>query len=180
MSCGITDGISITCADLKRVGGVKKDAYLFNISDLSTYSFTNGYVSALNFILYAGLYKFSSRKQAHSGGWVPVVQDPGGNKFFQHDVILKLFSDDPDADAIEEALLVSEVGIILETNNREFVLYGPYNGMEVTAGAQNTGQAPASDIAESFTFTGFEEVKPLRVLDTDYATTKALLETYLV
>lgn len=181
MPCGISSGISVTCDSLKRVGGVKKAAYLFNLADLSTYSIdASGYVTDLNFTVYKGLYKIESRKQSHSGGSTLVVQDPGGNKFFQHDAIIKVFPLTPDDDEVIEDLAVADIGLILETNNREFILLGTYNGLEMTAGVQNTGQAAGSDIADTLTFTGQEEGKPKRVLDTDYATTKALLESLLV
>ena len=181
MSCGINSGLSITCQNLKKVGGVKKAAYLFNIDDLVEYTIDGqGYITALTFAQYKGLYKFQARKQSHSGGYTAVIQDPGGNKFFQHDVTLKAFCETPADDEVLEDLLVSEVGVILETNNGEFILYGAYNGMEQTAGVQNTGTAPASDIADNLTLTGFEEGKPKRVLETDGPSTKAYLESLVV
>lgn len=185
MSCGINDGISIVCDDLKRVGGVKKDAFLFNLSDLSTYTFLSGYVSALNFDVYGGLYQFSSRKQSHSGGFVPQSQDPGGNKFFQHDVLIKMFPGTAAGDDVLEDLLVSEVGVILETNNREFLLYGQYNGLEqISGGGQNSGQATASDVGYTINLQGEEQFLPFRLsvdgTGTDYDATKALIESYVL
>lgn len=181
MSCGITGGLINTCDDLRRVGGINKRAWIFNTSDKSSYTFDgDGYVSAITFNTYGGLYEFKSKKQAHSGGYTSVSQEPGGNKFFQHDVILKLFSSDPTDDAVLEELLVANVTVILETNNQEFKIYGGYAGLEESAGVQNSGQADASDIADSITLTGGETRMPLRVFDTDYATTKALLESYVI
>ena len=181
MACGISSGLSVNCTNLKRVGGVDKRAYAFNLSDLDNYVFdADNYISDINFIAYAGLYKIESRKQSHSGGYTLVNQTPGGNTFFQHDAIIKAFPLTPDDDLVIEDLAVSNVGLILETNNREFILYGTYNGLEMTAGVQNTGQADASDIADLLTFTGAEEGKPKKILITDYATTKAYLETLLV
>lgn len=183
MACGITSGIAITCADLKKVGGVNKRAWLFNISDLQDSKYTidgTGYVTAINFDTYKGLYAFTGTKKSHSGGYALQKQQPGGTTFFQHDVIIKLFPDTATEDAIIEALAVSDVGVILETNNQEFILYGPQNGLEMTAATQNTGQESATDTSDTLTFTGEEKVKPYRILATDYATTKALLESYEV
>lgn len=183
MSCGITNGIAITCADLKKVGGVNKRAWLFNISDLQDAKYTtdaDGYVTAISFDTYAGLYSFVGKKKSHSGGFALQKQQPGGTTFFQHDVIIKLFPDTPTEDGVIENLAVSDVGIILETNNQEFVLYGAENGLELTDGSQNTGQDSASDTSDTLTFVGEEKKKPLRILATDYATTKALLESYEV
>ena len=182
MPCLITAGVGITCAALRRVGGVNKRAYVFNINQLVSTGIggytidADGYVNSLSFTTYFGLYEYISRKQAHSGGATAQIQSPGGNKFFQHDVILKLFPDDPTEDTAMETLLTSSVGIILEDNNQEFLLYGIQNGLDQTEGAQNTGQEQASDIAYSVTFSGAEPDLPKRVLLTDYVTTKNYLD----
>jgi hypothetical protein len=181
MACGITSGLSITCQNLKKVGGVKKVAYLFNISDLTSYTIDgSGYITALNFAAYAGLYKFQGRKQSHSGGYTAVIQDPGGNKFFQHDVTIKGFAETPADNEVLEDLLVSEVGVILQTTNNAFVLYGAYNGLEESAGTQNTGTAPASDVSDNVTLTGAEQNMPKYVLITDAETTLDYLESLVV
>jgi hypothetical protein len=181
MSCGIGSGIGIDCEALKRVGGVNKKAWIFNIDDLNTYTTgSDGCINQINFNAYAGLYEFDSRKQAHSGGYVPVIGGEGGNKFFQHDVQLKLFSDTCVDDQVIEDLLVAQVGIILETNNQEFKLFGGFNGMDQTGGSQSSGQAAASDIADTLIFQGEERDLPKRILDTDYETTKAYIESLVV
>ena len=181
MSCGISGSLDLICDSLRRVGGVKKTAYLFNISDLSSYTIdADGYVTALTFNSYAGLYKLTGRKQSHSGGSTAVIQE-GGNKFFQHDVTLKAFAENPTDDQVIEELLVATVGVILEDNNNRFFLFGAYNGLEESAGVQNTGTTDASDISDQLTLTGAETEKPKRVFDgTSYATTKAYLETLVV
>lgn len=181
MACGITDGIDSNCLSLKRVGGVLKTAYVTNLEDIASYNIdVSGYITAIIFDAYKGLYKFDSRKQAHSGGSTAVVQEPGGNKFYQHDVILKMFANTPEDDQILEELLVANVVVILETTNRQFFLYGTYNGLEESAAVQNTGQASGSDIADNITLIGGEEEKPKRVLNTDFTTTKNQLETYVI
>jgi len=181
MECLITNGVGISCEALRRVGGVNKRAYLFNIDDLSSVTFdSNGYIDQLNFDVYSGLYNFISRKQAHSGGYTAQIQAPGGNKFFQHDVILKMFPDNPDEDSVLENLLVASVGIILEDNNREFFLYGKDNGMDQLEGAQNSGQENASDMSYSLTFNGQEQEIPKRILITDYNTTKDYLNSLVI
>lgn len=178
MSCAITSGIGIDCDGLKRVGGVGKKAWIFNLDDLDSYTTgSDGCINQLNFKAYKGLFEFASRKQAHSGGYVPVIGGEGGNKFFQHDVQLKLFSDDCTEDQVIEDLLVADIGIILETNNEEFKLFGGFNGMEQTGGSQNTGQAAASDISDTLIFQGEEQDLPKRVLDTDFNTTKLYIES---
>lgn len=186
MSCLVTAGVGITCDALKRVGGFDKRAYIFNLSELTTTGGggagfdANGYVNSLQFDTYFGLHKYISRKQAHSGGYTPQIQAPGGNKFFQHDVTLKLFPDDPTEDEVLETLLVSCVGIILEDNNDEFFLYGLKNGMDQSEGVQNGGVESASDMAYSLTFQGAEPEIPKRILITDHDTTLNYLDSLVV
>ena len=181
MSCGVGQGISIDCAALLRVGGVDKRAYVFNVSDVVYTTDGNGYITAIDFPGYEGLYKIQSTKQSHSGGYNLVVQDPGGNKYFSHEVIIKCFPDDPTEDAVIHDLAVASLGVILETNNNQFIMYGKDNGLGMTAATQNTGQASASDISDVLTFTGDELAKPKRILlSPGYQTTLNYLETLVV
>lgn len=179
-NCRVTSGIGAECDDLRRVGGVNKRFFLFNTSDTSYTVDGSGYVNSLAFSsVYGGLYEFEGKKKSHSGGYTLVTQ-AGGNTFFQHDVIVKLISTTPADDEVIEELAVANVGIILETNNKEFVVYGADNGLDMTAGTQNSGQEAASDITDTLTFTGEERKKPRRFLVTDYATTLAYLEARVI
>jgi len=182
--CLITSGIVAECEDLRRVGGVNKRFWVFNINQLDktvgTNGFTfdvNGYITAIAFTVYGGLYKFESQQQSHSGGYTAVVQ-VGGNRFFNHDALAKIFNTTPDDDAVIEELLVADVGIIMETNNQEFILFGGFNGMRIAEVVQNSGQESGSDTTTQLTFQGQEKELPKRILTTDYATTLALLQGY--
>lgn len=180
--CLVTNGIGINCDDLRRVGGVDKDFYLANHDELVNVGYdSSNYINDINFTAYKGLYKFKSRKQAHSGGYTPQVSGPGGNKYFQHDVTAKLYPATPDEDAILEALLVGTVVIILETNNDEFILYGLKKGMDQTEGVQNSGTEDNSDVGYNLTFAGAEKEIPKRVLVGGTAeATRNYLETLVV
>jgi hypothetical protein len=180
VNCRVTGSINATCDDLRRVGGVNKRFWLFNTSDLTYTSDGSGYVNSLSFAsVYGGLYEFEGKKKSHSGGYT-VVKQSGGNAFFQHDVIVKLISTSPADDEVIEELLVADVGIILETNNNEFIVYGIDNGLEMTAGTQNQGQESASDTTDTLTFTGEERRKPRRFLVTDYTTTLSYLDARVI
>lgn len=182
--CLITNGILAECADLRRVGGVNKRLWMFNINDLDKTTGTNGYtidvngfITAIAWGVYGCLYKFESQQQSHSGGWTEQIQ-AGGNRFFQHDVIAKLFNTTPADDQVIEELLVADVGIIIETNNQEFILYGGFNGMRSSEGVQNSGQEAGSDTTAVLTFMGQEKELPKRVYITSYAATLTLLQGY--
>lgn len=175
-NCRVTGAIGASCDALRRVGGVNKRFWVFNTSDTTFTTDGSGYLNSIAFAsVYGGLYEFEGKKKSHSGGW-SLVKQSGGNTFFQHDAIVKLISTTPSDDEIIEELTVADVGIILETNNNEFIVYGKDNGLEMTAGSQNSGQESASDITDTLTFTGEERYKPKRFLVTDYTTTLAYLE----
>jgi len=181
MACGISSGVGITCDALRKVGGVKKTAFTYNIGDLVSKTIDgNGYVTALTFDTYKGLYELQGKKASHSGGYTMVNQSPGGNKFYNHNVLITLFPENPDEDTTIEDLGVSDVAFILESNNKEFFLYGVENGMEQTEGVQTSGQESTTNIGDILTFVGEEQKKPLRILITDYATTKAYIESLVV
>ena len=182
--CLITAGMIASCGDLRRVGGANKRLWLFNINQVDrttgTQGYTidvNGYVTAIAWTAYGGLYIFESQKKSHSGGYTAVIQS-GGNKFFNHDVIAKLLNATPADDQVIEELLVADVGVIIETNNQEFILYGGFNGMEMLEGVQNSGQESESDTSSTLTFQGMEKELPKRILSVDYATTLTLIESY--
>lgn len=182
--CLVTNGMLTSCEDLRRVGGAKKRFWVFNLDAVDktagTQGFTidaSGFVTAITWGVYGGLYEFQGQRKSHSGGYT-LANAEGGNRFFNHDVIVKLLNTAPWDDQVIEELAVASVGVILETNNQEFIMYGGFNGMSMTEGVQNTGQEPASDESSVLTFQGDEKELPKRVFTTDYATTLALLEGY--
>lgn len=178
-NCNISAGIGVDCSDLRRVGGVKKRVWIYNTDGVTYTTNVSGYITAISFPTYEGLYAFEGKKNSHSAG-ESLVNQEGANKFFQHDLVLKLFLTNPTDQEVVENLAVASVCAIVETNNGEFVLYGKDNGLDLTAMTQNSGQAGASDTTATLTFAGAETSLPKFVLSTDYETTLALLESYEV
>jgi hypothetical protein len=177
-TCALTTSITLTCDDKRQVGGTQEKAWI--VSNMTDFSYTtdgNGYITALSFVTYGGLVTLEGLKNSHSGGYTVQVTE-GGSKFYQHNVSLKTISTTPTDDTTLEDLLVANSAIILETRNREFLIYGINNGMDQTEGTQSTGSVATSDIADVITLVGEEREKPKRFLATDYATTLALLESY--
>lgn len=184
MGCNIAGSIALTCSDQQSAAGVNRRVWLFNIEELADTKYTidgSGYVTAIGFETYKGLYTFTGSKNSHMFESNSVGEE-GANKFFTHRGLIKIFSSNPDDDAIIEALLNANVGAIVEDNNQEFFIYGGYNGMEVTGngGITRNTQQRNGDTSFNIQMEGEEKNLPLRVLDTDYATTKALLESYEV
>lgn len=179
--CNITNGLDVTCADLRRIGGQEKTVYMYNIDDLDAsapYTETSSYISALNFQTYKGLYKFTASKNSHAGGDEIVVQE-GGNKYFQHNATIKAFISDPTDNATIEELIVANVGIIMVSRNGDIKLYGKENGMEISEGAENSGAVANSDTTQNLTFMGEEKEKPKFVSIAGTGTDKDATIAYL-
>jgi len=181
-SCLIIAGIDVNCDVLRQVGGVNKVFYAYNFDELVDVNFdAAGNIDDINFLPYTGLHKFEGRKNSHSGGDTAVIGGVGGNKFYNHNVTAKLFPSTPAEDQTLENLLVATIGIILETNNDEFFLFGLKNGMDQAEQIQNSGTESASDTADALVWIGEEKVKKKRVLVDGSATgTKNFLETLVV
>ena len=177
-NCKITAGIDLTCDDKRRLGGLNPRFWIFDPASVDAYTFDlDDYMDSITFDAYGGTYTFDSPDNSCSAGYEAVSAD-GGNKFFNHTVAIKLISTSPADDKVIEDMLVAKTGVIVETQNQEFLVYGAYNGLKTTEGSQNSGAEDASDTTDTLTLAGGEKLKPKRFFVTDYATTLALLETY--
>jgi len=177
-NCKISGGIDLTCDDKRRLGGLNTRFWVFDPASVDSYTEdVDGYIEAITFDSYGGTYTFDSPDNSCSAGYEIVVAE-GGNKFFNHTVAIKLIATTPEDDSVIEDMAVAKMGVIVETQNQEFLIYGANNGLKSTEGTQNSGAEDASDTTDSITLSGGEKLKPKRFFVTDYATTLALLETY--
>lgn len=176
LNCGITAGINISCADRKRVSGVARKVWVFNLSDLRVPidTTTASYVTDLEFNTYRNLYAFEGAKFSHQGS-VDLARTDGGNVSFNQTVVLRVFNNDPTDDATIEDLTTSDVGVILLTNNNEFLIFGAGNGLTCTAMTQTTGKNQGEDTTSVLTLTGSEVKMYKRFLKNDYATSLSFL-----
>lgn len=164
MACSISSGIGIACTDLKRVGGVNKRIWLFNLDDLRTgIDVTQSYISTLNLITYATLYKFEGAKYSHSAE-AKLVRTDAGNVSWEHTVNLKINNTSYQEDAVLEALAVAEVGAIVQTNNNEFLIYGAGNGLTCMDQTDTTGVKLGDDESTTVKLTGSESTLPKRLI----------------
>lgn len=167
MSCGISSGVTIACADLRRVGGVKQTVWVGNLADLATpfnpIQLLGNYVSTLPFATYKSLYKFQGPKFAHSAEVTEQISD-AGNVSWNHKVTLRVFNNNPTEDNTLMDLSVAEVFVILQTNNQEFLMYGLGNGLRATASTLPTGLKNGDDPITTLTLEGSEKTVPLRFL----------------
>jgi len=163
--------MTVSCDDLRRVGGLAKRVWVGNLDDLSNPIPTGaGYVTNLELSTYQSLFAFESSKFSHEANFQAVKSD-GGNVTINQTVILRMFNNDPTDDGIIEDMLTSDVFVIIQTNNNEFFIYGAGSGLGLTDGTGGSGRQLADSTVTQLTLTGSERELPKRFLRTDVQTT---------
>lgn len=176
MGCTISAGITIGCNDLKRVGGLNKRLWLFNMDDLasSIVALTSGYVTNIPLTTYRTLYKIEGPKFAHSFS-IKEQRTEEGNVAWEHSLMVKVFNTDPTEDAILENLTVGEFGAIVQSNNQEFYILGGQNGLTALDGEVKSGQKSGDPSTSTLTLVGVEPSVYKRLLRVDFNTTLQML-----
>jgi hypothetical protein len=170
-NCVITSGISVSCDDLRRVGGLAKRVWVGNLDDLTNPIPTgSAYVTDLELDTYQSFYAFESTKFSHEANFQAVKSD-GGNVAINQTVILRLFNNDPTDDGVIEDLLTSDVFVVVQTNNNEFFIYGAASGLGLTDATGGSGRQLGDSTVTQLTLTGSEKELPKRFLITDVQTT---------
>lgn len=166
LNCGITDGIDITCADLRKPGGLYRAVWAFNKGDLRVPIDVTlaAYITDLEFNTYRSLYLFESTKFSHEATWTQ-QQGDGGNISYQQNVILRLSNSNPAADKVIEDASVSELGIITRSNAGEYQIWGAENGLASGDGTTGGSGRQATDSTfTQLTLVGVERYLPKRLL----------------
>jgi hypothetical protein len=166
LNCGITDGIDINCEDLRKPGGLFKDVWVFNLSDLRIPIDVTlaDYITNLEFLTYMALYLFSSTKYSHEAVWAEQLGD-GGNVSYLLTVTLRVPNSNPAADKVIEDASVSDLVVITRSNAGEYQIWGAENG--VSAGDGTTGGPGRQSTDSTFStivLTGVERYLPKRLL----------------
>lgn len=165
MGCLIESGIGITCDDLRKPGGLSRDAWAFNLADLrNPLAVTSeDYITDLPLTTYRGLYKFSGTKYSHEFTWTEQKSD-GGNVSYQQSLTLRLFNSDPTDDAAIEDLGVGETGWVVKTNAGEFLILGAENGLSSEGSTGGTGRQAVDATTSQIVLIGTERFLPKRLL----------------
>lgn len=163
--CLLTAGVDQTCDDLRKPGGLYREAWAFNMSSLTAPLpvTVEDYITNMPFATYKGLYKFVGSKYQHEATWAEQTAD-GGNKSYQQTVTLRLFNSNPAADAAIEDLGVAEVGVIVRTNAGEFLIYGAENGLTSDGSTGGAGRVATDSTTSTIVLVGTERFLPKRLL----------------
>lgn len=161
MACGITRGISITCDELKRAGGLGKKVWGFNLSGLASAIDTSleNYIQSIELSTYVSMYAFESGKFSHEYSVTQNVGE-GGNISFTHQLILRIPVTTPTATAALEDLTTSDTVWVVQTNNNEFKILGGGAGLTASALTDNSGRQVTDSNITTVTLTGVERFMP--------------------
>lgn len=172
LNCRVAAGIDVNCDDLRKPGGLFREAWVFNLSDLSAPLDVDndGYITNLPLTVYQTLYKFAGTKYSHEATWTEQTSD-GGNKSYQQSVTLRLFNSNPTDDAAIEDLGVAEVAVIVRTNSGEFLIYGAENGLTSDGSSGGAGRQATDSTTSTIVLVGTERFLPKRLLVGGSATT---------
>lgn len=180
-SCGITMGMDLTCSDKQNsAGGLKQRVYLANVNEIDDLVFdVDGYVTAITFDTYGGLYEFTGVKNGNSTTSDIQLND-SGIAFYPHNVTLSLVDLEPADKLTLEDLANSEVVAIVETSKQRFEIFGWNLGLTIESGAKTSGNTPEEASARELVLSG-NQAGLEKVFSTgDYTTSKALLDSYVL
>lgn len=166
LQCGITDGIDITCDDLRKPGGYYNIAWVTNLESFRVPIDVTlaQYVTNLELLTYAGLYKFESTKFSHEATWT-VQKGDGGNVSTLQTVTLRVPNNDPTSDRVIEDAAVSNLVVITRSNAGEYQIWGAENGLSAGDGTQGgAGRQPTDSTFTTLVLTGTERYLPKRLL----------------
>lgn len=165
LNCRVVEGIDINCDDLRKPGGLYREAWVFNLTDLVSPLNVSAqdYITNLPLTTYRGLYKFAGSKYSHEATWTEQTSD-GGNKSYQQSVTLRIFNSNPSHDAAIENLGVAEVGVIVKTNAGEYLIYGAENGLTSDGSTGGSGRQATDATTSSIILVGTERFLPKRLL----------------
>lgn len=165
LNCRVSSGIDVSCDDLRKPGGLYRQAWVFNLADLSAPLDveSEGYITNLPLTVYQTLYAFEGTKYSHEATWTEQTSD-GGNKSYQQSVTLRLFNTTPTQDAVIEDLGVAEVGVIVRTNAGEYLIYGAENGLTSDGSTGGAGRQATDATTSTIVLVGTERFLPKRLL----------------
>jgi len=180
--CKITTGIDpAACGDRFSAAGVSRlDVYFFNKEDIT--AFTAGAnpkeISALVLASTTQGFKVTFNKETSMGAHEGTF-DSNGN-YYTETFEGKILDESSATNKAIEDMVDIDLVIIFRSKSGKYYIYGQSSGVKLTGDAFSTGATTGDERGATLTFTGIENARPDEFFDTDIATTKATLDTYLV
>ena len=190
MSCdeSLTVSFAPACSALKKPAGFQNFGYIGTISDLASVTYATGAIAALTFTGTKVLTKFATNERQVMAPTPINDRGEGGFSTITHTVNLPIYFDtQAELNAAETVIQADKLFVILPTSDMKFRCYGlagvPYDiknfGLNNSGGEDAPGQVLNDVTRLNLVLTGEMLNLPQFFLDTDYATSLALLEGYL-
>lgn len=188
MSCYITDGIDCPSCDAGKKGGLVHNIWLFNWDDLDqgnpvaqvASGDEAGKVTGINLTAYNYGYKWCGVKAKNGAksfnSYTEELQEGG----YYNQTVNGRFraADQATLNALDSAK-DARVIIVVETTNREFLVYGIGGGLELQTLTRSSGLTFADDNSANLGFTGVSDDLAPFLDNGDYESTLNLLNGYL-
>jgi hypothetical protein len=181
--CIITSGITTpACADRFSSPGInREDIWVFNHSEIASFTAgaQTGEISAITFSpSYEVGFVVASHK--NSAQFVEELQtSEEAAPFYNQTFSIRIIANDTATrNAIEDMVDVDLV-IVFKQKNGKFRIIGETGGVKLSEQVYDSGKTAGDSIGDTLVFTGVENGKANFFLDTDEATTRTTIESYL-
>jgi hypothetical protein len=156
MACAIVSGYALDCKDT--VGGIKK-IYITELSNVTAVTENvSGYVTAITKTAGKKFFTYNLESRGANNFTQNIQADAAaGTVAYEQSVVANFVKLQYETQATLDNLIKNRLMIIVETKDGSYWMFGKLNGMEVTAGTANSGQAMNEFQGYQLTFTGMEK-----------------------
>jgi hypothetical protein len=161
MACAIVSGYSLDCKDT--VGGIK-NIYITELSNVT--AIAENVSGIITSITKTGkFYKYELMPRGANNFTQNIQADAAaGTVAYEQTVTTNFVKLQQSTANTLDKLIKNRTSLIVETKDGTFFLFGRLNGMEVTGGSGNSGQAMNEFQGYNLVFTGMEKALATEVL----------------
>lgn len=156
MACAIVSGYALDCKDT--VGGIKK-IYITELSNVTTIAENaSGYVTSITKATGKKFFTYALESRGANNFTQTIQADAAvGTVAYEQSIVANFVKLKYETQSTLDNLIKNRLAIIVETKAGSYWIFGKLNGMEVTAGSANSGQAMNEFQGYQLTFTGMEK-----------------------
>jgi hypothetical protein len=156
MPCAIVSGYALDCKDV--VGGISA-IYITELANVTTITENaSGYVTAITKAAGKKFYQYALLPRGANNFTQNIQADAAaGTVAYEQSVVGNFSKLQYETQIVLEQLIKNRTIVIVKTKDDSYFLFGKLNGMEVTAGSANSGQAMNEFQGYQLTFTGMEK-----------------------
>lgn len=156
MPCAIVSGYALDCKSA--VSGISK-IYITELSNITAITENaSGFVTGITKSAGKKFFTFELTSRGANNFTQTIQADPAnGTVAYEQSVVANFVQLKYETQAILDLLIKNRLSIIVESKDGKYWLFGKLNGMEVTAGSGNSGQAMNDFTGYALTFTGMEK-----------------------